>query len=132
MLILIAILLFLPTTAAWISVSLGHKIKETTGHKEVGQILIWAPILCCAWITLSIIVLFNISSFPESVKLPMLKGEWLEVVVNAPVILSAVATIGAAIFAITKRLYSVHAAMTVIFCIPVIRMFFRYSSEFFG
>ncbi len=62
----------------------------------------------------------------------MLKGEWLETVVVAPVILCAVATIGAAIFAITKRLYPVHAAVTVIFCIPVMRMFFKYSAEVFG
>ncbi|WP_353390098.1 hypothetical protein [Ruegeria sp. HU-ET01832] len=132
MLFLVTVVLPLPITAACISISLGQKIKATTDYKKVGLVLIWTPMLCCAWITLSIIALFNISSFPESVQRAMLKGEWLETLVVAPIILCAVATIGAAIFAITKRLFSVHAAVTVIFCIPIMRMFFRYSSEIFG
>ncbi len=62
----------------------------------------------------------------------MLTGGWLEAVVVTPVFFSAVATIGAATFASANRLYTFHAFATIVLCIPVIRMFFTWSSEFFG
>ncbi len=125
-------LMIFPIIAAWATVTLGQKIKDKTTHKIIGHILIWTPYICCVWIMLSITILFNISSFPENVKQAMLNGNWVEALVCAPVILSAVVTIGAVTFAISQVLHTVHACVTIILYIPVIYLFFTFSTEFFG
>ena len=132
MIVLLSLLFILPTTTALVATTLGRKINNNTTHLKAGHILTWSQCFCCAWIAFSIVVLLNLSYVPDNLMKSNLIGKLLEATVVTPIFISTIATIGAAVFSIYKRLYTAHAFASIIMCMSVIWLLFSWSSTIFG